>query len=249
MAEGFSDHFSATAADYRRYRPRYPDSLFDTVCGGLARREVAWDCASGSGQAVAGLAARFRTVIASDASAAQLARLPPAAGVHRLVARAAQAPLATASVDLLSVAQALHWFAGEAFYAEARRVVRPGGRIAAWTYGLCRVTAAVDALIDTFYRDIVGPWWPPERRWVEAAYAGLPWPFAATRRYSDRMVTTWTPAHLLAYLGTWSAVAACRRAGGGDPVADIAPALRAAWGGHGRREVRWPLTILVAANA
>ncbi|MGE0485489.1 MAG: class I SAM-dependent methyltransferase [Gammaproteobacteria bacterium] len=246
MAEAYADHFSTTAGDYERYRPHYPDTLFDTLCAGLARRELAWDCASGNGQAVAGLVARFPAVVASDASFAQLSRVPPGAAVRRVVALAARAPLADASADLLTVAQALHWFAGEPFYAEARRVLRPGGRIAAWTYGLCRVAPAVDAIVDTLYHDIVGRWWPFERRWVESGYADLPWPFAHTRRFVERMSAEWTADHLLAYLGTWSAVTAYRRDRGTDPLAAVAPALRAAWSDAKAREVSWPLNVMVA---
>lgn len=146
----------------------------------------------------------------------------------------------------MTVAQALHWFAGEHFYAEARRVVRAGGRIAAWTYGLCRVTPAVDAVVDSLYHDLVGAWWPFERHWVESGYADLPWPFAGTRRIAERMTVRWTADHLLAYLGTWSAVAACRRETGTDAVAVIADRLRAAWSDADEREVTWPLSVLVA---
>jgi len=130
----FRDHFSGVAADYAAYRPQYPAALFDWLASVSPRCELAWDCACGSGQASLPLASRFALVAASDASAIQVATATASENIRYLVAAAETAPLADGTVDLVTVAQALHWFVGDEFFAEVRRVGRPGGVFAAWTY-------------------------------------------------------------------------------------------------------------------
>ncbi|MEQ8663726.1 MAG: class I SAM-dependent methyltransferase [Gammaproteobacteria bacterium] len=245
-AGGFTDYFAAAADAYARARPRYPAALYAAIDAELSGHALAWDCASGSGQAVAPLAARFACVVATDASAAQLARLRPAHNVRRVLARAEQAPLADGCADLVTVAQALHWFALPAFYAEVRRVLRPGGVLAAWTYDLPTVGADVDALLAELYGDTLAGCWPPERQLVERRYAGLPWPFADTRTLTLEMRAQWRRETLLGYLASWSAVGVYRQRHGVDPLARWAGALRTAWGERARRAVRWPLTLRLA---
>ncbi|MEQ8234405.1 MAG: class I SAM-dependent methyltransferase [Gammaproteobacteria bacterium] len=243
---GFEDHFAASAAAYARARPRYPEALYVAIDEARTGSALAWDCASGSGQAIGPLAARFAHVVASDASAAQLTRLVPAANVSRVLARAERAPLATASVDVVTVAQALHWFAGNAFYDEVRRVLRPGGVFAAWTYDRLAVTPAVDGLLDSFYHDTLRDCWPPERRHVEQRYAELPWPFTDSTTLTLEMRARWSCAVLCGYLASWSAVAVYRRRHHGDPLAALVAPLRAAWGAVSTRWVSWPLTLKLA---
>jgi SAM-dependent methyltransferase len=244
-APSFADHFSATAPDYARFRPRYPAALFDWLVARVPAARVAWDCATGSGQAAVALADRVPLVVASDPSTAQLAGVPPHPRVHRLAATAERSGLRAASVDLLTVAQALHWFDLPAFVAEAHRVVRLGGVVAAWSYANPTITPAVDAAIAELYDGVLGPWWPPERRLVERGYADLPFPFTDLAPPPVAMTAHWTLAELAGYLGTWSATAAYRRARGTDPIAATLPTLAAAWGdAETRREVRWPLVVL-----
>lgn len=242
----FSDHFGGAADAYARARPSYPAALYASIDAVVPDHRLAWDCATGSGQALAPLAERFADVVASDASAAQLARLVARPNVHAVLARAERVPLVDDSVDLVTVAQALHWFAGDAFYAEVRRVLRPDGAIAAWTYDLLRITPRLDQLVAHFYSDTLGACWPPERRAVERRYADLPWPFRDSRTLRFEMRACWRCDDLLDYLASWSAVAVFRRRHGHDPLAPMATALRAAWGGSGVREVCWPVTLKLA---
>jgi SAM-dependent methyltransferase len=151
-----------------------------------------------------------------------------------------------ASVDLVTVAQALHRFDLPAFYAEVKRVTRPGGILAAWCYELHEIIPEVDVVIRRLYSDILGVSWPPERRLVEEGYRTIPFPFdeIATPRFS--MVARWDLDRLLGYLGTWSAVARYRERNGSDPLEQIREELAAAWGDPGSKlEVSWPLNLRV----
>lgn len=241
----FKDHFSAQAADYRRFRPSYPPELFDWLAAIAPARERALDVGTGNGQAALGLALHFAEVIATEPSAAQLALAEPHPRVRYAAGTAERLDLPDSSVDLVTAAQAAHWFDGRRFAAEVRRVLRPGGVVAVWTYETFRAGPPVDALIGQFYRDVVGPYWPPERRHVEERYATLSLPFPDVEAPSFELRSTWDVDTALDYLGTWSSVVRYRRLRGGDPLALLAPLLRAAWG-PGTRELRWPIHLRAA---
>jgi ubiquinone/menaquinone biosynthesis C-methylase UbiE len=240
------DHFSGAAARYERYRPRYPDALFDLLTDVAPRRSVAWDCATGNGQAALALARRFEKVRATDASEAQLGRAPRRPNISFVAATAEAVPFRAASIDLITVAQAAHWFDLEAFYGEARRVAREGAVIALWTYGLCEVSPEVDGAVGAFYRDVVGPFWPPQRAWVDTGYRDLAFPFDELRIRPPRMTHVWSLEDMLGYAGTWSAVKRFREPTGEDPVETILrPLLARSWPAGESREVRWRLGLRV----
>lgn len=239
----FPDHFSQLAAAYGQFRPDYPAALFEHLAQLAPGRALAWDCATGNAQAALPLTRYFSTVVASDASAAQLAEARRADTLCLCVASAERVPLAGDSLDLITVAQALHWFRLPEFFAEARRVLRPRGVLAAWTYHLFSVTPDIDALLRHFNREVVGPYWPPQRRMVEQAYGDIEFPFDELESCSFPMVVHWTVEHLLAYVGTWSAVAQYRKLRDGDPLPGFAREVRAAWGDTTTRDVRFPLTV------
>ncbi len=250
----FADHFSGHAGDYARYRPTYPPALFAYLADLCAGHDLAWDCATGSGQAALGLAAHFARVVATDASAAQIDQATPHPRVVYRVALAHESPLDDASADLVTVAQALHWFDPDSFYAEVRRVLKPEGVFAAWTYGLFHlapddpVASAVDPLVEAFYRERVGPYWPPERRHVETGYRSLPFPFDEIDAPGFAMEARWTLGDVLGYLRTWSATQRYVQDRGRDPVAEAEPDFAAAWGDPSvRRTVQWPLRLRCGA--
>lgn len=241
---GFRDQFSSVAEQYVRFRPTYPDELFDWLAELAPDRALAWDCATGSGQAAAGLARRFDRVVATDASPAQLANAPPHPRVEYRRAPAEASGLPEGSASLITVAQALHWIELEPFWREVRRVGREGGIIAVWCYSGLEIEPAVDAVIGRFYRETVGPFWAPERRFVDTGYRTLPFPFAELPAPRFTMATDWTLGHLEGYLRSWSATANYRAALGEDPVPGLHPSLAAAWGDPSRaRVVRWPLHL------
>jgi SAM-dependent methyltransferase len=244
--KGFQDHFSAGARDYSAHRPAYPARLFELLAAAGAPRRTAWDCATGSGQAALGLAPHFARVVATDASASQLAFAAPHQRVRYVLARAEAAPLATGSVDLVAVAQAAHWFDLAAFYAEVRRVVVRGGAVALWCYGLLHVDAAVDPILRAYYTATCGSYWPPERRLVDEEYRTLPFPFPRLDVPDLALEASMDLDALLAYVGTWSASQRLVAARGREAVDEFARTLRSAWGvAASVRGVRWPLHVLL----
>ena len=251
MARRFPDHFSPVAAEYASYRPVYPEGLFAWLASLARRRVLAWDCAAGSGQATAGLAPFFDRVVGTDASEAQISAAPAHPKIEYRVARAEASGLTSGTVDLVTVAQALHWLDPDAFYREAERVLVPDGVLAAFTYGDARLDdGPIDRAFQRFRERVVGPHWPPQRRLVETGYRTLPFPFAEIESPSFSMSAGWTLAELLGYVGTWSATARHREATGGDAIRDLAGALGPLWGDPQRlRAVRWPLSLRVGRSA
>ena len=240
----FKDHFSGHAAVYASFRPSYPPALFDFAASLPTRHALAWDNATGNGQAAVGLAERFAHVIATDASAEQLAHAVPHPKVEYRQALAEESGLAGGSVDLISVATALHWFDFDRFYAEAERVLAPGGALVAWAYNLVRVSPEVDMLVDRLARDIVGPYWPPERRWVDEDYRTIPFPFAEVEVPELWIEEEWDFSHFVPYFATWSATNRYRKATGHDPFETLGEAMERAWGDPARvRTVRWPVMM------
>lgn len=243
---GFKDHFSTRSAGYAAFRPGYPDALFDWLATQCPARDVAWDCATGSGQAAIPLAGRFRRVIATDASRAQIEQAAEGSGVEYRVAPAEASGLEPRSVDLVTVAQALHWLERPRFYAEVRRVSRPGAIVAAWCYTSLRIGLELDRILLAFYDGTVGPYWPPERRHVDAGYRTLEFPFSELEPPEFRMVSHWPLAALIGYLRTWSAVIRYEAERGADPVASLEAELAAHWGDPlTPREIVWPLRLRV----
>lgn len=243
MTTPFKDHFSGHARDYARARPTYPDELFAFLANAAPGRDSAWDCATGNGQAARALARHFESVVATDASAEQVA----AAGAHERVrfytATAERSGLDDHSVDVVTVAQALHWFDIDRFFHEATRVLRPRGLLAVWCYGTCAIEPACDRHVHGLY-EALGPWWPPERAIVESGYSGIELPFPLIDTPQFLMRIDWHADDMLDYVATWSATQRCRADTGKDPVQTIAGALRDAWG-PGTREVHWPLYLKV----
>ncbi|MCP9833767.1 MULTISPECIES: class I SAM-dependent methyltransferase [unclassified Cyanobium] len=245
MSEAFIDHFGSVSGAYAHFRPTYPPPLFDWLAAVAPARQRAWDCATGTGQAAVALAAHFSEVVASDASAAQLEAASPHPRVHYRLAAAEGSGLEAGSIDLVTVAQALHWFDRPRFFAEVARVLRPGGVLAVWSYGIPHLDGeATDALLQHFYGDIVGPYWPAEKAQVETGYRDLVLPFAALPAPSFAMEAAWSLEQLLGYGSSWSASARYRAALGSDPIDWLRPALAAVWGkAQTPRRLHWPLTI------
>jgi SAM-dependent methyltransferase len=237
-----SDHFSTQASDYAKYRPSYPPELFGWLPSLSSQHDLVWDVGTGSGQAAVALAEHFRQVVATDLSTEQIANAKRHERVTYCVQPAEKSALANATVDLVTIAQALHWFDFDRFYAEVRRVLRPGGAIVAWTYALNEVTPHIDTIVRRFYVEVVGPYWPPERAHIEAGYLSLPFPFEELATPSIAMQTQWAAADYVGYLRTWSATQRYFKAVGVDPVPLIAEELASAWGDT-VRPVTWPLRI------
>lgn len=242
----FADHFSRQSGAYTRFRPRYPAALFAHLASLPAARQAAWDCGTGNGQAAVDLAGFFARVVATDPSANQVAHAVPNARVEYVVAAAEACPIESCSIDLVTVAQALHWFDFDRFYAEVRRVGRAGSVLAAWSYGLAVVTPAIDQIVGRLYDEILGEYWPPERKLVEQRYETIEFPFDEIASPEFAMTTEWALADLLGYLGTWSSTQRYIERHESDPVALVEAELGRAWGAaETTRVVRWPLIMRV----
>jgi SAM-dependent methyltransferase len=239
----FKDHFSARAANYAAFRPRYPDALFSWLATLVRQHERAWDAGTGNGQAAVALAAHFKDVIATDASGPQISQAEPRGRVRYAVGREAASGLAPSSCDLVTAAQALHWFDIPAFFAEARRVLRPDGAIAVWTYAQPAMDdSACDQVLQRYVQKM-NPWWPPERAMVNEGYRGIEFPFAEVDPPKLEVELEVTREALLGYLRTWSAHGRFVAAERADPVDDVARDLASAWTGDGPRRLHWPLFV------
>ncbi|HYW50863.1 MAG TPA: class I SAM-dependent methyltransferase [Gemmatimonadaceae bacterium] len=240
----FHDHFSPVAAAYAASRPRYPGELFDWLASLTHRHALAWDAGCGSGQASVALAAHYDQVIATDASAAQLANAERRPNVTYRIAAESDELIAEGSVDLVTVAQAVHWFDRTRFWREVQRALAPGGVLAVWAYGLARISPAIDAMVLPWYRDLLGPYWPPERDHVESQYRDIGFPYATLAAPAFAMTAQWDRRQFTDYLRTWSAVKEYRRLQRADALESLMPQLEAVWPGDDVRRVEWPLTIL-----
>lgn len=244
----FKDHFSRQAADYAKFRPGYPQELFDYLGSIAPSRQLAWDCGTGNGQAAIGLASVFDRVLATDASEKQIAKAEQHERVEYRVAPAEDSGIESETIDLIMVAQALHWFDLPRFYEEARRALKSNGVLAASAYNLLHIEPAIDAVVNRYYYEVVGPFWPPERELVEN-FADLPFPFRETESPKLEMTADWDLEHLIGYLKSWSSTQRFISAKDSDPLDEIADQLCAAWGNAKQtRRVIWPLTLRVGVR-
>jgi SAM-dependent methyltransferase len=245
----FKDHFSQDSGNYGRCRPGYPPALFRYLASKTREHDGAWDCATGTGQAAVMLADLYSEVWATDASSEQIAKARQHARVKYKVAPAEASTLKDDSADLITVAQALHWFGIPAFTREVCRVLKPGGALAVWTYNLLHVSPDVDRVIMALYSDTLADYWPEERNMVESGYRDVDFPLKQVQTPSLPMEENWDLDHLNCYLSTWSAVRRYRQKQGRNPVAACQGELRASWGDPGEsRLVTWPLTLKVWTN-
>jgi SAM-dependent methyltransferase len=244
VTPGFRDLFSRDPATYAKFRPRYPPELFAWLAALPAERRLAWDCATGNGQAAIGLAPHFQHVVGTDASPAQLGWAPRRDRISYMACLGEAAALRSGGVDLVTVAQAFHWLDHARFLAEVDRVIAPGGAVAIVGYARLHADPDLDAAVHRFQDETVGPYWTPERRLVEEGYRGIAIPIREERAPEFAIEAQLTLEHLLGYIGTWSAVGRYREQTGEDPIPELGRELGARWGEPDRpRSVRWPLFV------
>ena len=242
----FKDYFSKQASAYTTYRPYYPAPLFEYLAEQALDHQLAWDCATGSGQAALGLTHYFEKVIATDASDEQIANAVAHDRITYAVAPAEKTDITSGSVDLIVVAQALHWFDFDTFYAEVRRVLKKEGVLAAWSYSLLRISPAIDRVLDQFYTNVIGPFWPPERKLVDDKYQSIPFPFEELVAPLFNMEARWNLDRLVGYLGTWSSVQKFKDKHDADPIEVVLRDLTRAWGRpEDEKEIHWPIHMRV----
>jgi SAM-dependent methyltransferase len=236
------DRFSGHASLYAQYRIDYPDELYDFILRAVPQRTSAWDCATGNGQVAGALADRFNQVEATDISETQLIMAVQKPNIRYQISPAEQTPFAYHTFDLITVAQALHWFDVDAFHREVGRVAKPGAVIAEWGYGLVQIAPDLDAILLDFYRNRVGPYWDPQRMHIDNAYATLPFPFVNAQLGEFVVRRHWTLDRFLNYLRTWSAVRQYIYENEEDPVVSLGDRLKSLWG-SGEQEVLFPVFL------
>lgn len=245
----FPDHFSHRAPGYAVYRPSYPkelvDYLADLTLGTGQNGGVVWEAGCGSGQLTLVLVERFGKINATDASQKQLSFAKPHPSVEYRTAPAEASGLPDASVDLAVAAQAAHWFNLDRYYAEVRRVLRPGGIIALVVYGIHETAdPKVDEIIKRFYHQTLAGYWPPERKFVEDQYRNISFPFEEIKTPPFQMQAEWSLDEMLGYVETWSAVSRMIESVGRQPFDELKKVLAEAWGpADTKRTIRWPLAL------
>jgi ubiquinone/menaquinone biosynthesis C-methylase UbiE len=238
------DNFSKQADIYAKYRPSYPQSLFDFILQHIDKKQNAWDCATGNGQSAEVLAKYFEKVVATDISQKQIDNAKQAANIYYSVQPADKTDFADNTFDLVTVSQALHWFANDEFYSEVTRVAKPFSILAAWSYSLLNVSPEIDKQVGSFYTTIIGPYWDAERRYVDEEYKTIPFPFREIKAPKFTMEYYWTIEEFQGYINTWSALQKFMSANSHNPVPELIDQIKPYWKNE-RMKISFPLHIRI----
>jgi len=236
------DNFSSHSDKYARYRPQYSNDIVEFIVSQVTNRNLAWDVGTGNGQLAIKLADYFKEVQATDISENQLANAMRKPNIIYSNQPAEQTNFSKHQFDLITVAQAIHWFDLPRFYAEVKRTLKQGGLFAALGYQLCQIEG-MDDLILEFYSKKVGPYWDPERKIIEQEYRTVPFPFDDLGTNHFQLLNHWSLDDLLGYLHTWSAVRHYEKANGNNPVTEFEEKFNAMWGNDPVKRVVTPVFI------
>lgn len=240
----FEDHFSTLAETYAQYRPHYPAELFAYLASLTPEHRLAWDCATGSGQAALGLVDFYEQIIATDASEEQVCHAQHHEKITYIVQPAEQTGFRNSSIDLLTVAVAVHWFDFDRFYTEVNQVLKVGGVIAVWCYHRPEISPEIDRLIATFEDDVVGSYWPERKRLLSEHYVNIPFPFEEIQAPAFNIHMGWTAEQMLGFINSWSAVKRYQEKHGVNPLDQLWEPMTKAWG-SGSRSMEWPIYLRV----
>lgn len=239
------DNFSGHAADYAKFRPTYPDELYTYLFSLVAERNHAWDCGTGNGQVARELGKTFSEVYATDLSEQQLKEAPQIENITYKKQTAEESFSPKGKFDLITVAQAVHWFDFDKFYENVKKVLKPEGRIAVFGYGLMQTSGALNAVIQYFYKDVTGPYWDAERKYLDDRYETIPFPFKEEIVPKLEIKTQWSKSQMLQYLNTWSAVKHYVAAKDSNPLELIKGKVDETWGNEEVRTFTFPLLLRV----
>ncbi len=241
-----ADHFSSVSASYAQHRPTYPPEVAKSLAELVPARHLTLDAGCGTGQFSVLLAEHFDRVLATDASAEQLARAPQHARIHYVCETAEKMSARDGSVNLIVAAQAAHWFALPAFYAEARRIAAAGAVIALITYSVLAIDDDINERFQRFYWHEVGLYWPPERRHVEAGYADMEFPFEELKAPEATIERLWSLDAFLGYVRTWTATQQAERRGAGHLIVAFERDMATLWGNPDqKRRITWPIAMRI----
>lgn len=237
------DNFSRQSDLYARYRPGYPPELFDFILSYVVKKETAWDCGTGNGQSAKELCRYFKKVLATDISEKQIANAYKAENIFYSVQRAEKTNFPDNSIDLVTVATALHWFDFENFFAEVTRVGTAGSLLAAWAYSLLRISGDIDKLVDQHYSQTLKGYWDEERKYVDENYTTIPFPFEEIKAPQFQIEVNWSMEDLEGYLDTWSAIQKFVAANKYNPVGDLVKKIKTIWGPDEKRKIIFPVFL------
>lgn len=241
-----TDHFSSKSREYSYSRPFYPEDLFEFLQEITPNKYIAWDCATGNGQAAIGLCRYFRNVIASDVSKNQIANGFPRNNITYEIFSAEKPSIQDNSVDLITVAEAIHWFDFEKFYREATRVSRRNAIIAVWSYGMHKIDSEIDKISERLDVDgeILGSYWPKEAKYVKEEYKTIPFPFKELSTPRFEMSVYWSLDDVISYMQTWSAVKRFKIEKKYDPMSLVWQDLKKLWRNKDEKKlIKWSLNL------
>ncbi len=240
------DNFSKQSSLYAKYRPDYPAELFEYIISFVKSRNVAWDCGTGNGQSAVQLSKYFKKIIATDISEKQLQSAEKAENIFYSVQPAEQTNIENNSVDLITVAQAIHWFDFDKFYTEVKRVAAQNAFIAVWCYDLLKINKEVDEVINHYHFNTLEQYWDPERKYVDEVYRNIPFPFKKISTPSFIIEKYWTIEDLEGYLNTWSALQKYIAVNNHNPVPAVIEKIKPYWGNELQQKIIFPIHLLLA---
>lgn len=238
------DQFSKQADLYARFRPTYPQALYDYILSFVNEKNIAWDCATGNGQAAVELVNHFKKVFATDINAAQIGKAVRKDNIEYLVCPAESTPFTGNTFDLVTIAQAYHWLKWDKFREEVFRVCKPGAGIAVWVYyDHTTGDGKVDAAVKDFYKNVIGPYWDYERKYVEEKYASIAFDFELLPDRHFETVLQWERDDLLGYISSWSAVQRFIKEKGYSPLPAIEENIKKLWKKNEIKKVIFPIYL------
>ncbi|MEP1444958.1 MAG: class I SAM-dependent methyltransferase [Paraglaciecola sp.] len=234
---------------YASARPQYPSALFTFISDLVKNYDQAWDCATGNGQAAIGLAQKFKTVQATDISPQQVANSLLKSNIHYSVSPAEQTTFTNNQFDLVSVAQALHWFDFEKFWPEVNRVLKPDGLFVTFAYAWFTVSQTIDLAVEKYIKHVIAPYWPVNNQLVWNHYQDVDFPFVKLKTPELTLQNHWDLQQFMDYMHTWSATRRCIEAKGMDFFEQAKIQIGNQWGPpKKKRLVISPLTVIAGKN-
>lgn len=239
------DNFSVQSNQYIKFRPTYPNELYSFLLAIVETKHTAWDCGTGNGQIAIGLSKYFNKVYATDISEKQIKNAIRRGNIFYKIECAEKTAFPENTFDLITVAQAIHWFNFNDFYNEVKRTIKPNGIIAVIGYGLIETDKDTNEIISNFYKTILGPFWDKERKYIDENYQSIPFPFNEIESPILYNTFGWTFEQLIGYFETWSAVQHYIKTKKENPISLIKKDLKEAWKTGLLKTVRFPILLRI----
>ncbi|MEO5570816.1 MAG: class I SAM-dependent methyltransferase [Bacteroidia bacterium] len=240
------DHFSKVAELYSQFRPSYPKEVFNFLITLVTETKTAWDAGTGNGQFASELANYFENVFATDMSQNQIRNAIIKKNIFYKVESAEQTSFPDNKFDLITVAQAIHWFDFSKFYNEVSRILKHDGIVAVIGYGLCKIEEPVDKILDHLYSTVLDGYWDKERRYIDEHYQTIPFPFDELKSPAFNSEYHWGLDQLLGFLNSWSAVQHYKdRNQNENPIDKITGDLKNCWNENEKKKISFPVFLRV----